>query len=108
MIRKLRIEKFKKVFPLLMALLFIISIGCTRTLLDKAFKGKFSSYKNNRVINEYCQSCHVHRDFLPDEHVDKVTGLYSNELFSQTIECKTCHYIKKNFWGDIMQKTIKP
>ncbi len=108
MIKKPGVEKFKKVFCVLMGVLFIISMGCAKSLLDKAFKGKFSPYKNNRIINEYCQSCHVHKDFLPDEHIEKVTGLYNNELFNQTIECKTCHYLEKNLWGDIIQKTIKP
>lgn len=86
----------------------LLIIGCGSTPFKKAFKGKFAEVENNRIIYDYCQSCHVHRNLIPATHVEEKSELYKSEKFRKTKECRTCHYIKKNFWGDIERKTIRP
>ncbi len=82
--------------------------GCSSAPLDKAFKGELAGTENNKVIYDYCQGCHVHSDFIPEPHVLEATALYKSKEFRETKECRTCHYIKKNFWGDESRKTIRP
>lgn len=86
----------------------LLIIGCGSAPFKKAFKGKFAEVENNRIIYDYCQRCHVHRNLIPAPHVEEKSELYKSEKFRKTKECRTCHYIKKNFWGDIERKTIRP
>ena len=82
--------------------------GCGSAPIEKAFEGEFSEIENNKVIFDYCQSCHVHRKLIPATHVSEKTGLYQNNKFRETKECRTCHYLKDHFLGDFERKTIRP
>tara|TARA_Y100000031_G_C8077447_1_gene318039 strand:+ start:322 stop:636 length:315 start_codon:yes stop_codon:yes gene_type:complete len=82
--------------------------GCSAAPLEKAFEGEFAEVENNKIIFEYCQSCHVHKDLIPASHVSEKNDLYKSSKFRETKECRTCHYINENFFGDIERKTIKP
>lgn len=82
--------------------------GCSSVPLEKAFEGKFADAKNNRIIYNYCQSCHVHRELIPESHVLGKSELYRMVKFRGTKECRTCHYIQKNFWPGYIRKTIRP
>ena len=91
------------------AILIVSIASCTTTSsIQRAFGGKFSKVENNRVIFEYCQSCHVHNDLIPAPHVAEKTGSYKSKKFRETKECRTCHFIKENLFGDIERKTIRP
>ena len=62
-----------------------------------AFKGDLRPGKANKIIGEYCQSCHIHKDFDPPLHVSKVRNLYNRPAFKKARECRSCHYIEKNW-----------
>tara|TARA_B100000959_G_scaffold282774_1_gene349957 strand:+ start:2245 stop:2568 length:324 start_codon:yes stop_codon:yes gene_type:complete len=90
------------------AVLVIIIASCSTPPLKRAFDGEFSKVENNRVIFEYCQSCHVHNELIPAPHVAEKTSNYKSKKFRETKECRTCHYINEDFFGDIERKTIRP
>jgi hypothetical protein len=78
--------------------LFLLSVsGCTHVEVEKAFKGDLRPGKANKIIGEYCQSCHIHKDFDPPLHVSKVRNLYNRPVFKKARECRSCHYIEKNW-----------
>ena len=89
--------------------LFLVSSGCTSRDVEKAFNGDLRPGKANRVIGEYCQSCHIHKDFDPPLHVSEVRNLYSSPVFNKARECRTCHYIQKNWMHNQHErKTLMP
>jgi len=90
------------------AVLVIIIASCSTPPLKRAFDGEFSKVENNRVIFEYCQSCHVHNELIPAPHVAEKTSNYKSKKFRETKECRTCHYINEDFFGDVERKTIRP
>ena len=77
--------------------LFTSISGCTSIEVEKAFKGDLRPGKANRIIGEYCQSCHIHKDFDPPLHVSTVRALYNRPVFKRARECRSCHYIEKNW-----------
>lgn len=76
--------------------LFLVS-GCSSIEVEQAFKGDLRPGQANKVIGEYCQSCHIHKDFDPPLHVSKVRNLYNRPVFKRARECRSCHYIEKNW-----------
>lgn len=82
---------------LLMVLLLAFFSGCTNVDVEKAFNGDLRPGKANKIIGEYCQSCHIHKDFDPPLHVSKVRNLYNRPAFKRARECRSCHYIEKNW-----------
>ena len=68
--------------------------------VEKAFKGDLRPGQANRIIGEYCQSCHIHKDFDPPLHVSKVRNFYSRTVFRRARECRSCHYIEKDWVHD--------
>jgi hypothetical protein len=82
---------------LLLAFLLVIFSGCTNKDVEKAFKGHLRPGKANMIIGEYCESCHIHKDFDPPQHVSKVRNLYSRPVFKKARECRSCHYIEKKW-----------
>ena len=81
-----------------LAVLFLVSFsGCSNIEVEKAFKGELRPGKANKVIGEYCQSCHIHKYFDPPLHVSKVRSLYNRPVFKRARECRSCHYIEKNW-----------
>ncbi|HJP17039.1 MAG TPA: hypothetical protein QF468_00115 [Nitrospinota bacterium] len=90
------------------AVLVVIIASCSTPPLKRAFDGEFSKVENNRVIFEYCQSCHVHNELIPAPHVAEKTSNYKSKKFRETKECRTCHYINEDFFGDVERKTIRP
>jgi hypothetical protein len=94
--KALRMAAFAKQ-GLLMVLFLVLFSGCTNKDVEKAFKGDLRPGQANRVIGEYCQSCHIHKDFDPPLHVSKVRNLYNRRVFKKARECRSCHYIEKNW-----------
>lgn len=77
--------------------LLVLLTGCSNVEVEQAFKGEFRAGKANKVIDEYCQSCHIHRDFDPFLHVSNVRKLYKSPVFRRARECRSCHYIEKDW-----------
>ena len=79
--------------------LFFLAIlgGCSHVDVEKAFKGDLRPGKANKLIAEYCQSCHIHKDFDPPSHVSSVRSLYKRPVFRKARECRSCHYIEKDW-----------
>ena len=78
-------------------LLLAIMTGCSNLEVEKAFKGDLRPGKANKVIGDYCRSCHIHKDFHPPSHVSQVRSLYKRTFFRKARECRFCHYIKKDW-----------
>ena len=76
---------------------FVILSGCSHIEVEKAFKGDLPPGKANKVIGSYCQSCHIHKAFDPLRHVTNVRSLYKRRVFRKSRECRSCHYIEKNW-----------
>ena len=89
--------------------LLAILAGCSHIEVEQAFKGNFRPGKANKVIGEYCQSCHIHQDFDPLLHVAKVRGFYKSPVFRKARECRSCHYIEKRWmYNQHKRKTRMP
>ena len=93
-ITKLLLESCKNI-KLFSVFLLAILAGCSHIEVEQAFKGNFRPGKANKVIGEYCQSCHIHQDFDSLLHVSKVRGFYKSPVFRKARECRSCHYIEK-------------
>ena len=95
---------------------FLISVfflgiftGCYSFEVEDAFKGKFSSIKNNKVINDYCQSCHIHREFDTQKHILAKRKLYKRKLYRKASSCRICHFVEP-VWAreELIRKTRYP
>jgi len=82
--------------------------SCASVPVEKAFSGGMASDEARKVIVDYCQTCHVHRDFKPVDHLTKVAAQYTKEPYKSAKDCRTCHSIEKNFWNDIIRSTYFP
>jgi|TARA_B100000959_G_C14801057_1_gene549760 hypothetical protein len=90
-------------------IVFIFGAGCSDLDLDRAFEGAFPSSKNNKIINGYCASCHIHRDFDPQKHLVGVRSDYKSQFFRTARECRACHYIEKEWLHNaVFRKTRRP
>ena len=98
-------------FYLLRLLLFflLLCLGCSTLDVEKAFDGEFSRAKNNKIINDYCLNCHVHKDFIAQDHIIKKRKSYRKNFYRKTSDCRTCHYVEK-IWSrnDLKRKTRYP
>jgi hypothetical protein len=84
------------VIPGVLATLFL-SFGCSSVEVEKAFKGDLRPGKANKIIGQYCQSCHTHKDFDPPFHVSEMKTFYNRQVFRRARQCRSCHYIEKNW-----------
>ncbi|MEE9259087.1 MAG: hypothetical protein V3U37_06055 [Nitrospinaceae bacterium] len=93
---------------LLVILLFLVS-GCFNPELEKAFQGGFAADRGNQIIGDYCQGCHIHKDFDPDAHVTEARGSYRRPYFRRATECRSCHFIEKQWiHNQFTRKTRMP
>lgn len=84
-------------------------VACANVELEQAFEGEFPTEKNNNVIIGYCQSCHIHKDFDSEEHVARVRENYNRTYFRKASECRTCHYLEKDWvHNNFKRKTRMP
>jgi len=101
-------NKFNFFLAFLGLLVFLVS-GCAETRVEDAFGGKYKSSKNNYIINEYCTSCHIHKNFDPADHVKAVRSAYKRPYFRRAKQCRACHYIEKNWvTNNYHRKTRNP
>lgn len=61
-----------------------------------------------KTITEYCQSCHIHKNFDSANHVADVSKKYKNEPFKSSDACHACHTYERDFWGDELRNTHFP
>ena len=100
-------KRFNK--ALFLAFLIVVMSGCAERRIEDAFDGKFSAAKNNNIINDYCKSCHIHKNFDPAAHVRSVRADYKRPYFRRARQCKACHYIEKNWvTNNYHRKTRNP
>ena len=86
-----------------------LETGCSQLELTRAFQGEFNSERNNKVIGEYCTSCHIHKEFDSEQHVTEVRPEYRRRIFRITTECRTCHYLEKHWvYNRVLRKTRRP
>jgi hypothetical protein len=94
---------------IILAALIVLTTGCAERRIEDAFQGKFASAENNKVINEYCKSCHIHKTFDPSDHMGSIRNDYKRPYFRRTHECRACHYIEKNWvTNNYYRKTRNP
>ena len=93
---KLRLVSCKK-SRIISIFLLAMLLGCAHPDIERAFKGDLRAGKANKVIWEYCQCCHIHKDFDPPLHVSNVRSLYKRPVFRKARECRSCHYLEKNW-----------
>ena len=87
----------------------VLAPGCFKPELPSAFEGGFDGKKNNKVISEYCTSCHIHKNFPSESHIQNMRLKYKSKLFRKTRECRTCHYIEKEWsYNHYFRKTRRP
>jgi len=87
----------------------VLVTGCLKSELPSAFEGGFDEKKNNKVISEYCTSCHIHKSFSSEGHIQNIRLKYKSKLFRRTRECRTCHYIEKEWsYNHYFRKTRRP
>ena len=92
-----------------LVLFLFLEAGCSKLELVRAFQGEFNSQRNNKVIGEYCTSCHIHKEFDSEQHVAEVRPEYRRRLFRTTTECRACHYLKKQWvHNSVLRKTRRP
>lgn len=83
--------------------------GCYTMQVERAFQGEFEPYENNRIINEYCLSCHLHRNFNSTTHVEEVSLKYNRKVFRYATECRVCHLVERHWYlNDFIRKTRRP
>lgn len=93
----------------ILATLIFFTTGCADRRIENAFHGKFASTENNKVINEYCKSCHIHKTFDPTDHIQAVRSNYKRPYFRRARECRACHYLEKNWvTNNYYRKTRNP
>ncbi len=93
------------------AVLFVmvLLVGCYTLKVEEAFKGKFPSHENNKIIHDYCMSCHIHKDFVSSIHVEEMSLDYKRKVFRYATECRVCHFVEKRWYlSDYFRKTRRP
>ncbi len=86
-----------------------LSLGCYTQQIEKAFEEEVASADSNRMIHDYCRSCHIHRNFASAGHIEEKSVLYKRRVFRYATECRTCHYLEKKFsLNDFTRKTRRP
>ena len=96
-------------FGSFLVLFLILGTGCSSLELAQAFNGEFNAKKNNKVISEYCTTCHIHKEFNSEQHTSEIRLKYKRRVFRYTEECRTCHYLENDWARDHnFRKTRRP
>ena len=100
---------YMKYFYVVLFFTLVLATGCIKSELPSAFDGVFDGKKNNKVISEYCTSCHIHKSFNSNQHVSNMSPKYKRRLFRKTIECRVCHFIESKWvHNGVLRKTRRP
>ncbi len=90
-----------------MGLLFGLA-SCSKDPLERALQGDFLASKNNRIVGNYCRSCHVHKDFAAANHMGNVKAKYKVRKYRDAEECRDCHGVNFKFFGPPHRRTRHP
>jgi hypothetical protein len=83
--------------------------GCSQLELSQAFRGELATPRSNKVISQYCASCHIHKAFDSKQHVSQIRMGYKRTLFRRTTECRVCHFLEKRWINNaVLRKTRRP
>ncbi len=82
--------------------------SCTREPLKRALRGDFLASENNRIISNYCRSCHVHKDFAAANHMGNVKAKYKVRQYRDAEECRDCHGVNFKFFRPPHRRTRHP
>ena len=100
--------------PYLYLVVFLViciffGIGCSQLELSRAFQGELATQRSNKVIGQYCTSCHIHKVFDSKQHVSQIRMEYKRTLFRRTTECRVCHFLEKQWINNtVLRKTRRP
>ena len=103
-----RIRWFIPVVGVAVAASLFAVASCTRDPLKEALAGKYLATENNRIISNYCQTCHVHRNFALETHVGAMKREYSVRTLREAEECRDCHNVNFNFFWPDHRNTLFP
>jgi len=99
----------RSLINLLFAAIIFSGLGCAKLDVAEAFKGNFEKSKNNKIINDYCKSCHIHKDFDSIEHIPEKQTDYKRVVFNKAEECRICHFVEKKIvYNRFLRKTRRP
>lgn len=79
--------------------------SCATTDVEKAFGSGVGGKESNKVIINYCMSCHTHQSFDAAAHVPAVQGRYAGSANAGATECRACHTYSINWVGDEVRGT---
>jgi len=82
--------------------------ACASHPVESAFGGDMDAAGARKVTVEYCQSCHVHREFDAAQHLASAPLEYEAEPYRSAQDCKTCHGAGRDIWGDLYRVTWFP
>lgn len=82
--------------------------ACASHPVEAAFEGGLDAAQARKVTIEYCQSCHVHREFDAASHLAAIPLEYEAEPYRSAQDCKTCHDAGRDMWGDLYRVTRFP
>lgn len=82
--------------------------ACASSQVEKAFDGGLPKADTVKTITEYCQSCHIHRNFDGEKHMTAAPPQYNAGPYKTADGCQTCHSYSTDFWGDEFRATYFP
>lgn len=97
---------FKKGLFLIIAGLLVPA--CVTPKINRAFEGEMKPAESNKIVSEYCVTCHNHRDFDPVSHVFDVKYRYKDKKYAGKTDCRTCHTYSLNWLMDARRGTNRP
>jgi len=92
----------------ILLLAMLATSACVSSKLEKAFSGGLEAEESDKLISEYCVTCHVHKSFDPETHVFNVKYRYEDKKYAGKTECRICHTYSKTLLLDIRRGTHRP
>jgi hypothetical protein len=98
------------IFLIVLMASVVLVTACTRPPIERAVKRELLPSDANVVVNNHCQGCHVHADFLADAHMVRVKAKYpAGSAFREANECLECHNLRlETFFRDEKRSTQRP
>ena len=88
--------------------LILLLAACATSDVERAFDSKTAEKDSNRIIVNYCMSCHTHQAFDAAAHVPAAQNRYAGSTYARAAECRTCHAYSVNWRGDEVRGTHWP
>lgn len=88
--------------------LILLAAACATGDVERAFDSKTAEKDSNRIIANYCMSCHTHQAFDAAAHVPASRARYAEPAYARATECRSCHAYAVNWRGDELRGTHWP